>query len=164
MPTVGEQLKAAREAQRLTVSQIADVTKIRTDHIRAIDAHNYDVFTAPVYIRGFVRTYAMALHLEPTEILAQLNLELAEAGCQTLPPFQAPASGVIDKAMFKFSTAGRRMALPVTVGIVLLGVAAGGAMIWNHYQKANPLVGLSPGLYQPQPEPGQTLPLPAPRR
>ena len=71
MPTVGEQLKAAREAQKLTVTQLADVTKIRSDHIRAIDAGDYDVFSAPVYIRGFVRTYAMALKLEPAEIFGR---------------------------------------------------------------------------------------------
>ena len=64
MATVGEQLKMAREAQRLTVTQVAEMTKIRSDHIRAIDQSNYDVFSAPVYIRGFVRTYASAVKLD----------------------------------------------------------------------------------------------------
>ena len=113
MATVGEQLKAAREAQRLTVTQVADMTKIRSDHIRAIDQGNYDVFSAPVYIRGFVRTYAMALKLDTTVILAQLNQELAESGGQALPAFHPPASGVVDSAMFHLSTAGRRMLLPI---------------------------------------------------
>jgi cytoskeletal protein RodZ len=164
MATVGEQLKAAREAQRLTVTQVADLTKIRSDHIRAIDSGNYDVFSAPVYIRGFVRTYAMALKLDPAEILNQLNLELAESGCQTQPPFQAPATGIVDAAMFHVSTAGRRMVLPIIAGVVVLGAATGGWMWWNHYQKRNPLNGLGPGLYQAQPDPGETLPLPPPRR
>jgi cytoskeletal protein RodZ len=164
MATVGEQLKAAREAQRLTVTQVADVTKIRSDHIRAIDSGNYDVFSAPVYIRGFVRTYAMALKLDPAQILAQLNLELAEAGCQTQPPFQAHASGILDSAMFHVSTAGRRMVLPVIAGVLLLVGAASGWLLWNHYQKRSPLAGLGPGLYQAQPDPGETLPLPPPRR
>src|ERR1019366_1184368 len=106
MATVGEQLKAAREAQRLTVTQVADMTKIRSDHIRAIDQGNYDVFSAPVYIRGFVRTYATALKLDPKEIMAQLNHELAESGGATLPPFQPHAAGWLDSLMFHFSTAG----------------------------------------------------------
>ena len=33
-----EQLRAAREAKKLTVQQVAEATKIRTDHIRALDA------------------------------------------------------------------------------------------------------------------------------
>src|SRR5436305_15056038 len=58
MLTVADQLRTAREAKNLTVYQIADLTKIRTDHIRALDEGNYDVFSAPVYIRGSVRAYA----------------------------------------------------------------------------------------------------------
>ena len=56
MSTVAEQLREAREAQNLTVYQVAEITKIRTDHIRALDEGNYDVFSAPVYIRGSVRS------------------------------------------------------------------------------------------------------------
>jgi cytoskeleton protein RodZ len=164
MATVGEQLKAAREAQRLTVTQVADLTKIRSDHIRAIDQGNYDVFSAPVYIRGFVRTYAMALKLDPAQILAQLNVELAQAGSQTQPPFQAPASGLLDSAMFHVSTAGRRMILPTLAVVLLVGAVAGGAMYWNHHLKRNPLEGLGPGLYKAPAEPGETLPIPPARR
>jgi cytoskeletal protein RodZ len=163
MATVGEQLKAAREAQRLTVTQVADLTKIRSDHIRAIDQGNYDVFSAPVYIRGFVRTYAMALKLDPVQILAQLNIELAEAGNQTQPPFPPPASGLLDSAMFHVSTAGRRMILPTLAVVLLAGAVTGGLLYWNHHLKRNPLEGLGPGLYKAPSEPGDTLPLPAPR-
>ena len=58
MASVAEQLRAAREAKNLTVSQVAETTKIRGDHIRALEEGNYNVFVAPVYSRGFIRTYA----------------------------------------------------------------------------------------------------------
>ncbi|MFT5031054.1 MAG: cytoskeletal protein RodZ, partial [Candidatus Binatia bacterium] len=35
MPTVSEQLQQAREAKNFTVHQIADITKIKTEHVRA---------------------------------------------------------------------------------------------------------------------------------
>ena len=44
MSEVGEQLHAAREALKLTIQQIADATKIRTDHIRALEEGHYEVF------------------------------------------------------------------------------------------------------------------------
>jgi len=57
MATVGEQLRLAREAQNLNVYQVAEITKIKTDHIRALESGTYDMFSAPVYIRGFIRSY-----------------------------------------------------------------------------------------------------------
>jgi cytoskeletal protein RodZ len=160
MAKVGEQLRAAREAQKLTVTQVADMTKIRSDHIRAIDQGNYDVFSAPVYIRGFVRTYAMALKLDTPVILAQLNRELAESGGQGLPVFRPPASGVVDYALFHLSTAGRRLLLPIlVVALVAAGVAAG-IVLLNNKAKQHPLNGLGPGLYQSADNSGETLPVP----
>jgi len=80
MPTVGEQLKTARESQGLQIHEVADQTKIRGDHIRALEEGDYDVFSAPVYIRGFVRTYAGLLKLDVPQILEALNSELARSG------------------------------------------------------------------------------------
>src|ERR1035437_7492143 len=42
MSTVAEQLRQARESQHLTEQQIVEITKIRTDHLRAIEEGNYD--------------------------------------------------------------------------------------------------------------------------
>src|ERR1700735_668504 len=76
MSTVAEQLHLAREAQSLTVNQVAEVTKIRGDHIRALEEGNFNVFSAPVYIRGFVRTYAGLLKLDVPAIMSALEIEL----------------------------------------------------------------------------------------
>src|SRR5258705_11311017 len=38
MATVAEQLRRAREAQNLNVYQVAEITKIKTDHIRALES------------------------------------------------------------------------------------------------------------------------------
>jgi cytoskeletal protein RodZ len=160
MATVGEQLKAAREAQKLTVTQVADLTKIRSDHIRAIDQGNYDVFSAPVYIRGFVRTYATALKLDTTVIMAQLNRELAESGDQGLPSFHPPASGIMDSVMYYLSTGGRRLLLPVIAVALVVGGLGAGIVLLNHRAAQHPLNGLGPGLYQAGDNAGETLPLP----
>lgn len=160
MPTVGEQLRLARETQNLAIHQVADWTKIRGDHLRALEEGNYSIFSAPVYIRGFVRTYATLLKLDAPLILQQLNQELTGAG-QIEPALVQPAHGILDDAMFQFSKYVRRLALPAAVALII-GVAL---MIvyfgWLRHQNKDPLEGLGPGLYQPPPT-SETLPLPKP--
>ena len=76
MPTVAAQLKAAREARKLTIQQMAEATKIRTDHLRALEDGNYHAFSAPIYIRGSVKNYATQLKLDVPGIMAALDGEL----------------------------------------------------------------------------------------
>src|SRR5688500_5826347 len=73
MGTVGDKLREAREGAGRTVRDLSDQTKIRTDHLEALEEGRYEVFSAPVYIRGFIRSYAGALNLNVAEILAELD-------------------------------------------------------------------------------------------
>ena len=160
MPTVGEQLRAARGKQNLEIHQVADWTKIRSDHIRALEEGNYSVFSAPVYIRGFVRAYATLLKLDAPQILEQLSQELADSG-QKEPTLSQPAGGVLDNAMFQFSNFVRRLALPAVGTLLVLAAVVVSYFVWLHYQHKDPLEGLGPGLHQAPPA-SETLPLPKP--
>jgi cytoskeleton protein RodZ len=160
MPTVGEQLRAARETQQLAIHQVADWTKIRGDHIRALEEGNYSVFSAPVYIRGFVRTYATLLKLDAAHILKQLSLELADSGQQE-PSLGQPASGMLDDAMFQFSKYVRKLVLPLVVALVLVVAFVVTYFGWFRNKNKDPLEGLGPGIYQAPPA-NETLPLPQP--
>ena len=54
MSTVAEQLRQAREAQKLTIQELAEITKIRSDHIRALEEGNFNVFSGN--LTGFNNT------------------------------------------------------------------------------------------------------------
>jgi cytoskeletal protein RodZ len=159
MPTVGQQLRAAREAQKLTIYQVAEMTRIRSDHIRAIDQGNYDVFSAPVYIRGFVRTYATVLNLNPQPILDLLNQELMASG-HAEPDFSPPSPDRADSLMFQLSRIGWRKVLFLFGAIAVVSGACWGYLTWQRIQTRDPLEGLSPGFYEAPPSWQDTLPLP----
>jgi cytoskeletal protein RodZ len=161
MPTVGEQLRQAREAQQLAIHQVADFTKIRGDHIRALEEGNYSVFSAPVYIRGFVRTYATLLKLNAPQILDQLSHELADSG-QKEPTLSPPSHSLLDAVMFQLSKFGRKLALPAVGIVVVAGALVVSYLVWARAQNQDPLEGLGPGLYRGS-IPGDTLPLPVDR-
>src|SRR3954465_1978360 len=97
MSTVAEQLRQAREAQKLTIQELAEVTKIRSDHIRALEEGNFNVFSAPVYIRGFVRTYANLLKLDVAEVMSALDSELKKTDkFHEPPPLTDQEKGALD--------------------------------------------------------------------
>jgi len=163
MSTVAEQLRVAREARNLTIQQVADATKIRTDHIRALEEGNFNVFSAPIYIRGSVKNYAMLLKLDVLQITAALNEELGRTEKFSEPPPLTEASNTpLDRLMFllsklnwKFGVAGSAV-----LGVILLVCFASFAL--RHHKKSDPLAGLQPAVYQSA-NSGQTLPL-APHR
>jgi len=160
MPTVAEQRRTAREAHGLTVYQIAEITKIKTDHVRALEEGNYNAFSAPVYIRGFVRTCANLLKLDVPAMMAALEAELSQTEkFHEPPPLSNRPGGFLDVVMLQLSKVNWRVALP-SLGLALaLLVLILGYRVWRSQKAKDPLRGLGPGLYE-QKQAGETLPLP----
>ncbi len=162
MPTVAEQLRLAREKQNLTVHQVAEVTKLKTDHVRSLEAGNYDVFAAPVYIRGFVRAYANLLKLDVPALMMALETELSQSEkFRETPGFTSPSGGALDYVMLQLSRTNWRLAVPIVGTGVLLLIIIFGYRTCRRHQAADPLATLGPGLYlPPQTNAGEMLPLP----
>jgi cytoskeletal protein RodZ len=162
MSTVAEQLHQAREARHLTVEEVAEITKIRGDHVRALEQGNFDVFSAPVYIRGFVRTYSTLLKLDVPQVMAALDGELGQTKkFAEPPPLSDHPRGALDFLMLQLSKIDwQKGAIALgCIALVLAGLL--GYMSWRHRQNTDPLKNLKPGIYRPQkPAGGETLPLP----
>ena len=165
MSTVSEQFRQAREARPLTVQQVAELTKMRTDHVRAFEEGNFSVFSAPVYIRGFARTYARLLKLDVPQVLAALEVELQ--GTEKFsepPPLSHEPRGALDFVMLQLSRLNKnnvRFGLGVLAALVVVGISV---FVWRHTKPADPLADLKPAIYEPaQSNSGDTLALP-PRR
>jgi cytoskeleton protein RodZ len=83
MPALGERFRAVREARGLTLSEVAEQIRIRSVYLGAIEEENWSLIGAPVYTRGFLRTYARFLGIDPEEAVAAFN-------SQTAVPSEAP--------------------------------------------------------------------------
>lgn len=70
---LGERFRAAREARGLTLSEVADQIRIRSVYLAAIEDEHWNTIGAPVYTRGFMRTYARFLGIDPEEAVAEFN-------------------------------------------------------------------------------------------
>ena len=164
MSTVAEQLRHARQAQNLTVQQVAEVTKIRTDHIRALEDGNYAAFSAPVYVRGFTRCYATLLKLDVTAVMTALDTELGQtAKFKDTPSHSGQARGPVNFVMFHLSQLSWKRSLPILVALGLVALVLLVVQIWRHSARHAPPPQVQPGLYQPGSS-GDTLPLPPARQ
>ena len=79
MPGIGDEFRVAREARHLSISDVSDQIHIRSVYLESIEAEDPS-FAAPVYVRGFIRTYARFLGLDPEAAVAHFRVAPAEAG------------------------------------------------------------------------------------
>jgi cytoskeletal protein RodZ len=68
--SLGEKLKAAREAKNLSFDQIGRETNIATRYLEALEAENFSIFPGEPYIVGFLRNYGAYLDLDVQHLLS----------------------------------------------------------------------------------------------
>lgn len=65
----GPVIKVLREQRKLTVRNIADMTKLGSRYIESIEQEQFDKLPARPYLRGFLVLYAKALGYEPERVV-----------------------------------------------------------------------------------------------
>jgi cytoskeletal protein RodZ len=121
--TVGDRLRAAREARGLSLAELAEVTKVRRAYLADIEAMRIDGLPSRPYAIGYVRAYAEALELDPDALVARFRAEMPEPD-QTFRapvglafqdrdklPWFAAAAGVVMVAILLWNVAQRAMML-----------------------------------------------------
>lgn len=73
MASLGEQLKNIRISSGKSLDDVSRDTNISKHYLESLEENNYDVFPGPVYVRGFLNTYAKYLGLEPRAVVRQYD-------------------------------------------------------------------------------------------
>ncbi len=93
MGELGSLLTRSREARGLTLEDAERDTRISRRYLQALEAEQFEVIPAPVYARGFLRSYSQYLGLDPAEALAlfprEEDPEYQRAADATTPPARA---------------------------------------------------------------------------
>lgn len=79
----GARLATAREAQGLSLGDVARQLKLAVRQVEALERDDYALYPSRVYLRGFLRSYARLLRLDLEHQIAQLG---------TVEPTSAPAT------------------------------------------------------------------------
>ena len=117
MAALGEEFRSAREARGLTLSDVAEQIHIRSVYLNAIENEEWTAIGAPVYVRGFIRTYARFLGLDAEDAVARFN--------QAAPP-ERPSASVATPLSDDRERSGPSMwaILGTLVALVLVGFVA----------------------------------------
>lgn len=91
MAQIGETLRAAREARGLSLEEAEAATRIRARFLEALEQDDHSSLGGALYVRGFVRNYALFLGISPDPLLAQLGPRPA--------PLPAPTTAVAPRYM-----------------------------------------------------------------
>jgi len=93
MGELGSLLTRAREARGLTLEDAERDTRISRRYLQALEAEQFEVIPAPVYARGFLRSYSQYLGIDPQEALAMFpredDAEYQRAAEANAPPVRA---------------------------------------------------------------------------
>jgi len=84
----GVALAAARQAQNLSVADVADQLKLSLSQIEALETGAFEKLPGPIFVRGFIRNYARLLKLDPEAMLRSVEPGLPSS----LPSAEAPPS------------------------------------------------------------------------
>jgi len=75
---IGIILSSAREDAGLTIADLARITRIPRSSVASLEEGRFDSLPAPVFVRGFIRSYCREVGLAPSDILAQYDGYLHE--------------------------------------------------------------------------------------
>lgn len=75
-PTVGAQLRAAREARGIALQEVASTLKLGARQVEALELGDWQVLPGATFVRGFVRNYARLVQIDPSPLMAELDAVL----------------------------------------------------------------------------------------
>ena len=161
MSALGDKFRLAREARGLSLSSIAEKIHIRSVYLDALERGDWTIIGAPVYVRGFLRTYARYLNIDPEAAIAEFREELGPGAAEVAAAANAAAPGARPSPLL--------LALAL-VAIALAGYAGYTVFAWktgpgaqvSSPATAAPVAGSSPHAAGPaaaSPAPAATLAL-----
>jgi cytoskeleton protein RodZ len=110
----GKYLRAERETRNLSLTEVAQTTRIQTNILQAIEEGRDDLLPHPFYVKAFLTTYAKYLGLDPTVIIPK-----SQKFPDTLPPVPSPM-----EPKYRIRSPGkagiRRQVVPLMLGMSLL--------------------------------------------
>ena len=122
--SAGAMLRAARDAAGLSIDALSQQLKLSPRQVKALEEGDYASLPGRTFVRGFVRNYARAVHIDPEAVLAAIP------GAVEAPALDRSAIGHAHRPIGELPTSGRvrsgsraRWLIPLVL-VAAIGAAA----------------------------------------
>ena len=129
--TLGEKLRQAREERGISISEVAEQTRISKQYLECIENNDYKILPGGIFNKGFLKSFAKYVGVDEQEALrdyTQLMTEHGDGAELEDPKNYRPEVLTDDYA--------RASSIPTIIfAIVMLGLLAGGIWAFLNYYK-----------------------------
>lgn len=124
----GPRLRAQRERRGITLTSIAESTKIKRSLLEGLERGDVSQWPSGLYRRAYIREYACAVGLAPEPLVEEFQLLFpeeggAEAAREASGPLRITLAGE-PKPMLRIAARSKRAAIELGAVVVVGGIAA----------------------------------------
>lgn len=76
--SVGDILRAERTRKGLTEKDVADQLHITMHYVRAIESNSFEKLPGAVFVKGYIKSYALLLGLEESQVIGSYDVYVSE--------------------------------------------------------------------------------------
>ncbi|MGI8786558.1 MAG: helix-turn-helix domain-containing protein [Pyrinomonadaceae bacterium] len=133
--TLGEKLRQAREERGISISQIAEQTRISALYLESIENDDYRKLPGGIFNKGFIKSFAKIVGVDEQEALQDYAQLIAEQGVQ--PNADEPKTYRPEVLTDERSTSSL---LPTVIfAVIILGLMTWGILFaLNYFQRKQP--------------------------
>lgn len=136
--SLGEKLRQAREERGISISEVAEQTRISPLYLEAIDGDNYKTLPGGIFNKGFVRSYAKYVGIDEQEALQDYSRLMVEHEEKEDSKYQSYRPEVLTD-----DRTGSSIIPTVIFAVVILGLMTAGILFLVNYiqnQQSTPQV------------------------
>lgn len=139
--STGQKLSKARLAKRLSVEEVAHVTKLRPDKVLALEQDDYSRFPNNAYVKGFLQIYGRFLDVDVRAAMSALEnpspVSISDYQYLNHAPEKEPERFTMRRR------SGKPSLVPLIVFVILCAMVGGGGYIYLNAKRLGDLERLS---------------------
>ena len=132
--TLGEKLRQAREARDITISEVAEQTRISPLYIESIENDDYRILPGGIFNKGFVKSFAKYVGVDEQEALQDYSRLISEQ-----QGFQGDDTRTYRPEVLTDDRVSSSSVPTIIVAVVILGLMTWGILALVRYIQENPI-------------------------